>query len=307
MEVTVIIPVYNAASFIEQAVESALMQTEVKEIILIDDGSSDTSPELCRKLSSDHRVVTFTHPGHTNLGVSATRNLGIEQAQMPFIAFLDADDVYLADRFTETSRIFRDHPDADGVYESVGAYFYDPSLRPLYLKTAGGEVSGVKKSTTPDSLFRTLASGRRGYIHLNGLTIKREVLQQGPKFDTSLTMSEDVDLVLQLAAQYTLYGGPLDRIVALRGIHGVNSIFTNPDVMQFRRKYLQKCIDHDFYGSEDMIGAVHIINRRVGAARWYQKFRKLGKGALPFKISGIAVYLFGRPGVMMRIARKVFK
>ena len=64
MEVSVIIPVYNAAPFVEKAVRSALMQEEVKEVLVIDDGSTDGSWEIVQRLTNEERRVRlFQHPG----------------------------------------------------------------------------------------------------------------------------------------------------------------------------------------------------------------------------------------------------
>jgi hypothetical protein len=214
---------------------------------------------------------------------------------MPFIAFLDADDIYMRDRFSLASRIFNTTPNADGVYEGTGARFLKPELRDRYHQVAGGDFSGIRRATTPEELFGVLAAGKHGYIHLNALTLKREVLTQNFLFDSELVMGEDMDFTLRLAARYRLFQGDTTNVVALRGIHGDNSIFTNPRAPFYRRKYLQKCIDNQFYGTSDLKGALYIVSRRIGAARWYQPFRRLGKLALPIKLVGIAVLLLLQP------------
>lgn len=90
--ISVIIPVYNVERYVAVCIESVLHQTyDMLEIILIDDGSSDSSLQICRKFAErDERVRVY----HTeNRGVSAARNLGIDLAQGDFVVFVDADDV----------------------------------------------------------------------------------------------------------------------------------------------------------------------------------------------------------------------
>lgn len=100
IEISVIIPVYNAAEFLEKAVKSAAYFDEVKEIILAEDQSTDHSLEICRRLVSEiPKVKLFQHPNGENRGAGASRNLGIDHATSDFIAFLDADDYYLPNRF----------------------------------------------------------------------------------------------------------------------------------------------------------------------------------------------------------------
>ena len=91
--ISVIVPVYNAEKYIREAIESVLNQTFTKwELILIDDGSSDRSGEICNEFSEkDNRIKTI----HTkNKGVSSARNTGIDKAIGNWIIFLDSDDYW---------------------------------------------------------------------------------------------------------------------------------------------------------------------------------------------------------------------
>jgi cellulose synthase/poly-beta-1,6-N-acetylglucosamine synthase-like glycosyltransferase len=74
--VSVIIPVYNAAPFLQCAVDSALRQPEVKEVVLVDDGSTDGSYAVAERLQESHpdRIKLFAHPDHVNRGPGAARN-----------------------------------------------------------------------------------------------------------------------------------------------------------------------------------------------------------------------------------------
>jgi glycosyltransferase involved in cell wall biosynthesis len=91
--ITVVIPLYNGAEFIERTLRSVMAQTYQKlEILVIDDGSTDFSPELVRTLGNqDDRIKLITQP---NGGVASARNLGIAIAQGLWIGFLDADDIW---------------------------------------------------------------------------------------------------------------------------------------------------------------------------------------------------------------------
>ena len=111
-----ITPAYNCAPFLERAVRSALAIPEVHQVIIAEDGSTDDTIEVCRRLvRSDPRVVLVQHPGGGNRGAGASRNLAIAHATKHYLAFLDADDVYLPERFTEDKSVLEEHPDAQGV------------------------------------------------------------------------------------------------------------------------------------------------------------------------------------------------
>ena len=107
MTVSAIIPAYNAGPFIVEAVESIRQQgAAVREIIIVDDGSTDNTEELVAALGEDIRYVR-----QENSGPSAARNLGVKLATSPLIAFLDADDVWTPNKIAEQLAIFQAYPD----------------------------------------------------------------------------------------------------------------------------------------------------------------------------------------------------
>ena len=99
--VTVIMVFHDARQYLEEAVASIRTQTfQDWELLLVDDGSGDGSREIAQSLAAvdTGRIRVLQHPGRCNLGISASRSLGVSQASGEFLAFLDADDVYLPDR-----------------------------------------------------------------------------------------------------------------------------------------------------------------------------------------------------------------
>ena len=116
MNISVIIPVYNAAAFLEKAVESASQFEEVKEIILVEDRSTDNSLILCEKIAANNpKIKIYQHADFKNQGAAASRNVGLEKASQEFIAFLDADDYYLPNRFTTEHELFENEK-IEGVF-----------------------------------------------------------------------------------------------------------------------------------------------------------------------------------------------
>ena len=111
--VSVIIPSYNYASFLPQAVASVLGQRapglEV-EVIVVDDGSTDNTVEVAESLGSD---ITFIQ--QANSGPSAARNAGLRAASGDFVAFLDADDLFARGLLASQLRVFEAQPELDMV------------------------------------------------------------------------------------------------------------------------------------------------------------------------------------------------
>ena len=117
--VSIIMPFLNAERFIEEAVESVLAQTFTAwELAIVDDGSTDGSTEIARRYAASYptRISYLQHDGHQNLGVTASRNLGIRHTSAEYIALLDADDVWLPTKLADQVRIFADEPRAEMVY-----------------------------------------------------------------------------------------------------------------------------------------------------------------------------------------------
>lgn len=96
--ISIILPVYNAEKYVAQAIESVLRQTYANiELIIVNDGSTDNSEKICKKYESDFRVRYFHQ---TNKGLSASRQLGIDQCKGTYFLTIDADD-YISDSFVE--------------------------------------------------------------------------------------------------------------------------------------------------------------------------------------------------------------
>ena len=89
---SIIIAVYNKEKYIGQTIESILKQKyENYELILIDDGSTDSSYEICKEYANKNKKIRFLH--HKNEGVSVTRNRGLQVAKGEYVLFVDADDL----------------------------------------------------------------------------------------------------------------------------------------------------------------------------------------------------------------------
>lgn len=228
MQVSVIIPVYNASRYVRQAAESALRQLETVEVVLVEDGSPDDSLEICRTLAAENRSVKLLrHPNGENRGAAASRNLGMKESTYPFIAFLDADDVYLPGRFSVAKEVFASHADCDGVYEAIGIHYENAKAEQQWLASSMATIreTTMTRRVPPEALFRTLTKGDAGYFSIDGLVIRRSVLADAGYFNEHLgSMHEDTDFVLRLAAVGRLMPGRLDEPVAARRVHSENRI-----------------------------------------------------------------------------------
>lgn len=226
LDVSVVVPVYRAGRFLRRCVMSALAQPQVREVILVEDGSPDDSLEVGRKLAAEHpgRVRLVQHPDGGNHGAGASRNLGAEIATSRFLAFLDADDYYLPGRFAHDADVFAAHPDAQGVYNALGTTFEDEAGRTWYRKSGFPELTTMKKAVAPEELFFAMNPiGPQGRFAFDALTLRREPFLQTPRFG-NLEIGEDTLLLAQMALLLRLYPGSIHQPVALRGVHGGNRV-----------------------------------------------------------------------------------
>ena len=246
MNVSVVIPVYNAEKYIVKAIESCLQFDEVKEIVVVDDGYGDNAKAFVQELADKHPIIQlYEHPNNENRGAGMTRNVGIEKATQEFIAFLDADDFFLPNRFVKDQQIFNDYPDADGCYNAIDCYFYSDKAKERFVEKFQSTITSVNPDckATPGNLFSGLigAIPNYGYFSLDGLTVKRAFLQKTQLRFPSLSVHQDTVFIIKLAHYGRIYPSELNSPVTSRGVHEDNRITANYElekVKQFHKRYL---------------------------------------------------------------------
>ncbi|MDN3655875.1 glycosyltransferase family A protein [Ferruginibacter paludis] len=245
MKISVIIPVFNAENFLFRAIESVLIQPEVTELILVDDGSTDSSLQICRQQAEvDKRILILQHPGNKNKGVSATRNLGIQKASEPFIAFLDADDYYLPLRFSATSLCFEEDETVDGVYEMIGVHSISGIIN-------YSEIQDVQ----PGKLFENLQPlGNKLWFSIDGLTVKKTIFNKAGFFDETLKTSEDTLQWFKMAAVAKLVPGNI-RFPVTIAERGFISLTSNS-------KLVEKNFELMWFKLFEYCKMVHLVNSR---------------------------------------------
>jgi glycosyltransferase involved in cell wall biosynthesis len=208
VRVNVIIPCYNSARFIGDALKSVLRQTHAETTALVvDDGSTDETVRIARAFGS--RVTVLQQP---NSGPSAARNRGIDAADGEYIAFLDADDRWHPEKLSRQLAVFGAHQDCGLVHTAIrhideaGAVTGRPLNAPLRRETRG------------DCLALLLT---RNTITTSSVVLRRQVLGD-ERFVTGLHAAEDWDLWLRLASRTQL--GYVDEELTEYRFHDNNTI-----------------------------------------------------------------------------------
>lgn len=185
--VSVVIPTFNYARFLPETLDSAIEQTfNDIEIIVVDDGSTDATPEVIQPYLADRRVRY--HRGD-HRGTSAARNIGIRLARAPLVAFLDSDDIWLPEKLVRQVPLFERDPQVAVVYSR--RLSIDEHGRPLPL----GE-RPLHRGQVLGALFR------QNFICFSSGVVRRSALEDVGMCDEGIDLSIDFDLWLRLAARY---------------------------------------------------------------------------------------------------------
>lgn len=205
--VSVVIPAYNAAEYIADALASVFAQTFSDfEVIVVNDGSPDT-PALEAALEPFRdRILYFKQE---NRGPSAARNLGIQQAQGECVAFIDSDDIWLPEYLAEQLQWFGAQPAPDVVCADMSTYG-DADVHPTTLTT--------RPELAQDNIsYKDLLL--LDYVLLPSCTVaRRRSLLDAGLFDETIVRGEDWDLWLRIAHK----GGKIvawSRVLGRRRVH----------------------------------------------------------------------------------------
>jgi len=193
-EVSIVIPTYNRANFLEKAVQSVLNQTfKDFELIIVDDGSVDNTKEVIKQyVEKDPRVKYFYQKNSG--GTSVPRNVGIENSKGSYLAFLDSDDQWLPEKLEKQVLFFKNTKDKQLGFLDCGALVINAS-----------DESIIAKYKLPYSyrgnIFEKILKNNF-ILTPSGIFIKRIVLETIGKFDEDFKMLTDWDLYLRISKNY---------------------------------------------------------------------------------------------------------
>lgn len=183
MKISAIIPTFNRASLVCEAVESVLVQTlPVQEIMVVDDGSTDDTSERLKEFGDRIKIIR-----QENRGISAARNAGIENTTGDWLAFLDSDDVWKPNKLARQTEYLQDFAGykicyTDEEWRKNGQWFNPKKVHQKY--------SG--------DIYRYAVI--RCFVSASSILMHRRLFDQHGLFDEALPACEDYDLWLRLAA-----------------------------------------------------------------------------------------------------------
>jgi glycosyltransferase involved in cell wall biosynthesis len=196
--IDVIIPVYNGAEFILDALNSVARQTlSPNKIIVVDDGSTDNTNELVSHFAQNSKIEVQIIKKE-NGGLSSARNAGIKTSRALFVAFLDADDVWIENKLEEQVRVY-----ANSNFDHLGLVYCDYDVIDI-----SGNIkfknykSPLDKKRMRGMVFDRLLERNKITSSGSGVLIKREVFNTTGLFDEKLKFGEDWDMWLRISQKY---------------------------------------------------------------------------------------------------------
>ena len=273
--VSVILPTYNRAWALEKAVDSVLTQQYTRfELIVVDDGSTDETASLLRKYDDRVQVVT-----QTNRGVSAARNVGIQQARGELIALLDSDDAWLPGKINVQVEYFLNHP-ACRICQTEEIWIRNGvrvNPRKRHRKEAG--------MIFEKSLALCLVSP-------SAVMMRKSLLDEVGLFDENLPACEDYDLWLRVAWKYPVH--LIDQQLIVKNGGHADQLSRIPELDKFRIQSICQLLDQNCLSQDQEKAALEVLQDkctiygqgclkrgRVQEARDYEKlvdgYRKIRK------------------------------
>jgi glycosyltransferase involved in cell wall biosynthesis len=228
--VSVIIPTYNSAGFIQEAVQSVLEQSYAeREVIVVDDGSSDKTREILGRYQGRVQYIY-----RQNGGPAKARNAGIEAAKGDLVCFLDSDDLWASNKLELQLAFMNQHREVALLAGGCRKFIDDGSpYSPFTARPTKKNQSRIYPA--PEAFTRLL---RSNFITTSTVAIRKECFEKVGLFDENLPTVEDRDLWLRVAAHFGVAQFPW--MVCKKRLHFANASSDKERMWRMRIRILEK-------------------------------------------------------------------
>lgn len=299
--VSVVIPTHDRAERVVRAVRSVLEQTRpAVEVVVVDDGSTDgTTGDLRGAFGSEVETGRLRLLEQENAGVSAARNRGVRAASQPWVAFLDSDDQWRAEKL---ERQFARIDESEAAGENVTLVHTDE----IWIRRGNQVLQGKKHTKSGGRIFRRCLP--LCAISPSAAVVRRDVFERLGGFDETLPACEDYDLWLRWTARHTVHFVP-EALVVKHGGHDDQLSRRFPVMDQFRIRALDRLLRSDaveHLTSEEVTEAVAVLEKKVSIVA--QGARRRGRAPeadnLEARLAATLCRLRGTPGAEPRTGER---
>ncbi len=241
--VSVVVPTYNRGWIVNEAIDSVLNQTfQQYELIVVDDGSTDDTKAILGEYGNRIRVIH-----QANRGVSAARNRGIRAAKGPLIAFLDSDDVWVADKLSVQVAFFDRHP------ETLVC-----QTEEIWIRNGVRVNPGKRHRKRSGKIFE--ASLALCLVSPSAVMLRKDLFETIGLFDESLPACEDYDLWLRISVNHPIH--LIDQpLIVKRGGHE-DQLSRSWGLDRYRIASIAKLLERDVLSADQREAAVRVMRKK---------------------------------------------
>ncbi|WP_296750609.1 glycosyltransferase family 2 protein [Thiobacillus sp.] len=219
--IDVVMPLYNKRDYIEAAIRSVLAQEGLNELIVVDDGSTDGGAERVEYFArGDARIRMLRQP---NAGVSAARNRGVRASAADYVAFLDADDLYLPGFLQQIAALAERYPEA-ALFGTAYRRFSGDAAQALAANDPGRQID---EDRSVPAFFEEWARG--SFFFTSSVCVRRRaLLELGTLFPEGERLGEDQDVWFRLAERHPVAAST--RVLALYRVDVAGSLTASTEL-----------------------------------------------------------------------------
>lgn len=285
--VSVIIPAYKAGQYIRETIQGVLEQTHTNlELIIIDDGSPDNQAEVIAPIAASDTRIQYIK--QKNGGVSSARNHGYRLSKGFFLAFLDADDIWLPDNLELKLAKFAEDSDFGLVHSDMA------------IMDGRSQLTGASKSGKEGYILEDLLSWNGTCVPTpSSILVKREVLEKVGGFDLELSNAADQEFFFRVANAYKI--GRVPKVTWWYRVHD-NNMHSNIPVMEKDALLAyQRAEENDLFKSKGFRNQCFANMYLIMGASWWGDGQSKSKG-LKYILKAVLIY----PATIGKLFKKVF-
>ena len=252
--VSVVLPTYNCARFLPESVGAVLSQTYTHyEVIVVDDGSTDNTKDVLNPFMQKIRYIKLEQ----NKGLPVARNTGIQSARGKYVAFIDADDLWLPEKLQTDIEYFETHPEVSMVYS-----------KHINIDEKGRVVNGSVKKQLPSGNVFTQLFSEQNFVIASSVVVRKNVFETTGLFDEQLFNCQDWDLWLRIAFHFQVAGINKPLVKYRHNPHSLSKNRNN--VLKYQKIVIDK-IYNKFKDKENG------INEKLYKKRLASHYAKVGR------------------------------